>query len=234
MQRKQTDKPKTGPYGRSKWNKELGKWTTYLTKKGRDFCASELAKFDNRPTRLFNKVAPELFKVSLNVMGKDLVESECMLAWAKAAIGYDPKRKVKFSTFAGWCMYNEVARAVHGRSMVEGKDDMPVNRHRFWNDMIRPDQMTMYETDPWDSFQVEYRGAVCDLDNREVIEKILAPLTDEERYVLIQTCQERRRASDIGEDLGISPWITSKILKQAKAKIVGVRNIDGEVIKVAA
>lgn len=223
------DRPSTGPYGRAKYDHDAGRWTTCLTDEGKSFCAAELAKWQNRPIRVLKTVNPWLYRVSIESMGLDDVEAECMLAWTRATIQFEPARGFKFSTYAGWAMNNTVHRAMTGIEMRgRERDGERMFKRMFQEGFVRPDQMDQYEAGGWDLF-AEGEESEPREDRKELCLKVLGSVDDRERFLLWMVCGMGKTLAWAEEKLGISKERVRQIVKKAKEKVNRKMDEDGRV-----
>lgn len=117
----------------------------------------------------------------------------CFEGLVTAAKGYDPEYGTRFSTFA----YRGMLNALMTFFRKEGRRG--------------PGSVQSLSLHP------VCKDPAPRADVRELVEKALRPLSDRERYILVQTCAERRSGGKVGKSLGI----THERVRQIRNKALG-------------
>ena len=140
--------------------------------------------------------------------GYDVEElySAALLGMAKALSGFDLSRGFKFSTFAMFCMKNEILMELRrGKRRISAVyyDDLTSGKN---------DGLTLLEMLP---SSADTEGEAI---SKVALQKALGLLTQREREMLVLDADGQRQA-DIAKDYGVSQSYVSRIVAGAKQKI---------------
>ena len=141
--------------------------------------------------------------------GYDVEElySAALLGMAKALSNFDLSRGFKFSTFALFCMKNEILMELRrGKRRISAV---------YYDDLIssgKDDGLTLLETLP---SSADTEGEAI---SKVALQKALGLLTQREREMLVLDADGQRQA-DIAKDYGVSQSYVSRIVAGAKQKI---------------
>lgn len=147
----------------------------------------------------------------------DDLESLCFLALTKAARGYDPNKKIKFATFVGVCVRNEIFMVMRGMRKHKGK---LTSLHGIF-DLNNKKAM---EEDTKDSSEWLLAASVDDgvdeFMDRELIEYMIDHLlTERERFVVYHRYFEGWMQKDCAKHFGLNQSYISRIERSALEKM---------------
>jgi RNA polymerase primary sigma factor len=141
---------------------------------------------------------------------KDLLElvSDGNLSLIRAVEKFDYSRGFKFSTYASWSIMNNFARSVTGEKSRRGRF---VTGSEKLFEFVADDRADEHEA------EVEFRS------NREAVRRMLGPLDDRERLILVSRFgidgAEELTLERLGQALGITKERVRQIESKAQAKL---------------
>lgn len=150
--KKPKPKPKHGPYSTCVWDQARSKWRLSLTESGKRFVEHELSLFEDKPIRMFKKNYSSVYEVCLSAGYSDEeINAVCQAAFVKAALRFDPKRGLKFITYATYHLRSHVQHTLIGNRKDKSGNSSQIIQfqaaQRTVTEPDKPDYMSIFPSE---------------------------------------------------------------------------------------